>query len=70
MSLAEAEFFDWENAIYMPDIRRDYGEDRLIGFGYLHERICCVVFVERDDAYRIISLRKANSREIKRHVET
>lgn len=71
ISLAEAELFEWESSIVGLDTRRDYGEDRFIAFGYLNNRIYCVVFTDRDnDERRIISLRKANRREIKRHVET
>jgi uncharacterized DUF497 family protein len=45
------------------DIREDYGEDRSIGIGFLKERTVVIVFVERDDAIRIISLRKALKHE-------
>ncbi|ENF5594807.1 BrnT family toxin [Salmonella enterica subsp. enterica serovar Newport] len=69
--MAEAESFEWESSIIGGDTRRDYGEERFIAFGYLNNRIYCVVFTDRDnDERRIISLRKANRREIKRHVET
>lgn len=71
ISLADAAYFEWDSSIAMADARRDYGEDRHIAFGYLHDRIYCVVFTDRaNDERRIISLRKANSREIRRHVET
>lgn len=71
ISLAEAEFFEWDSSIVGPNARHDYGEDRFIAFGYLHNRIYCVVFTDRgSNERRIISLRKANRREIKRHVET
>lgn len=71
VSLVEAEFFEWETSIVSVDMRHDYGEARFIAFGYLHNRIYCVVFTDRDnDERRIISLRKANKREVKRHVET
>ena len=53
----------------MEDPRRDYGERRMIGYALMGERLYCVVFTERRDAYRIISLRKANNREITCYVK-
>ena len=52
------------------DTRRDYGDPRMIGFGYLGLRPVCVVFADRGAERRIISLRKPNSREVKRYAET
>ena len=47
--------------IATPDLRK--AELRLRGFGKLDGRIVCVVFIMRDGAFRILSLRKANKRE-------
>lgn len=42
------------------DTRRDYGEIRQIGIGFLNNFIVVIVFTERnDDIIRIVSLRKA-----------
>lgn len=46
-----------------PDVRKDYGETRQIGFGFIRGRLMAVVFTERTKVIRIISARKANSRE-------
>ena len=46
------------------DTRRDYGEPRLVAYGLIRGRMWVCVYTLRDDAYRIISLRKANRREI------
>lgn len=47
-----------------PDTRRDYGESRQIGFGFIRGRLIAVAFTERrPDTVRIISARKANHRE-------
>ena len=46
-----------------PDLRRDYGEHRVICYGWLADRLIVVVYTLRDDARRIISMRKANDRE-------
>ena len=48
------------------DDRQEYGEARWIGIGLLQGRVVVVVFVERKDIVRIISLRKALSHERKR----
>lgn len=45
------------------DDRRDYGEDRFITIGFLNDTMVVVVWTPRRDAYRIISMRKANERE-------
>jgi uncharacterized DUF497 family protein len=46
------------------DIRKEYGESRQIGFGFIHGRLMAVVFTERaSGTMRIISIRKANNRE-------
>jgi uncharacterized protein len=46
------------------DTRGGYGEQRLIGIGFLNERVVVVVFTEsEDDTIRIISLRKALKHE-------
>ena len=48
----------------MKDTRRDYGEARMIALCAIGERLYCIVYVDREDARRIISLRKANYREV------
>ncbi|MNE51790.1 hypothetical protein D3C80_1464360 [compost metagenome] len=49
------------------DLRRDYGERRFQVLGYIGERLHALVFTPRDGAVHVISLRKANSREVKRY---
>jgi uncharacterized protein len=51
------------DSITIPDVRYDYGEDRLITLGRLSGRIVVVVHVTRGEHTRIISMRKANARE-------
>ena len=70
VSLGAAEGFEWEQAVTWPDQRRDYGEDRIAGLGYIGDQLFYVVFVARGEVRRIISLRKANQREVKRYAET
>jgi uncharacterized DUF497 family protein len=47
------------------DDRREYGEQRFITAGRLDERIVVIVWTPRGNARRVISMRKANEREIK-----
>lgn len=73
-SLLDAASLEWDSAVVWPDQRRDYDEPRMVALGYIGLRIMTVVFVDRPPEQpterRIISLRKANSREVKRYAET
>ena len=74
VSLTDASGFQWDTAVVWPDTRQDYGETRMVALGYIGLRIMALVFVDRPPEKpierRIISLRKANSREVKRYAET
>lgn len=48
------------------DTRHDYGEQRIVAFGYLGNRLHCAVYTMRGTTVRVISLRKANRKEILR----
>ena len=70
VSLGLAAEFEWDYALTWPDTRKDYGEQRIACLGYVGLRIYAMVFVDRGDERRIISLRKANRREVERYAET
>jgi uncharacterized DUF497 family protein len=57
-----AEVFDGITA-EVEDMRKDYGETRIICFGLLRGRLVQVVYTPRDAGRHIISMRKANARE-------
>jgi uncharacterized DUF497 family protein len=61
------EDFDFETALFTIDERQDYGETRMRAFGYLNGRLHALVFKPIPGGLRIISLRRANSREVKRY---
>lgn len=63
VSLIEAASIDWDVALIWQDTRHDYGENRMIALAPIGERLYCVVYVDRENDRRIISLRKANQRE-------
>ncbi|CAM4199320.1 Ribonuclease toxin, BrnT, of type II toxin-antitoxin system [Bordetella tumbae] len=69
VSLSEAREFEWDEALVREDTRREYGECRMIALGYVGARLYCAIYVDRDDGRRIISLRKANSREVRLYAE-
>lgn len=62
-----AEGFDWENAIVRIDDRNDYPETRLFAMAPIGGRLYAMVFCLRETAVRIISLRKANRREVREY---
>jgi hypothetical protein len=69
VSLVDAGDIEWDTLWAFQDDRADYGEVRMIGFAYIGLRLHCVVYTDRGDVRRIISLRKANSREVKRYAK-
>lgn len=58
------EQFDFETALFYIDDRKDYGEIRIRALGRLSGRIHALVFIETNSGIRVISFRKANTREI------
>jgi uncharacterized DUF497 family protein len=55
--------FDWDTALIIEDMRRDYGEPRFRAFGFIGARLHALVYSPREGGLRVISLRKANRRE-------
>lgn len=69
VSLATAALLNWSDLMVAVDDRFDYREVREIGFGVIDQRLYCVVFTQRGDTMHVISLRKANQREVRNYVE-
>ncbi len=59
--------FEFETALFAIDDRKNYGEIRWRALGNLDGRLHALVFVEKPDGIRVISLRKANQREVRRY---
>ena len=57
------EIFETE-ILTVEDDRIDYGEPRFLTVGYLRGRMMFVAWTPRGNARRVISMRKANDREI------
>lgn len=70
VSLAFAAELDWLDALVWVDDRHEYGETRMIALAPSSNVVYCVAFVDRDEVRRIISLRRANRREVKHYVES
>ena len=60
--------FDFEGALEVEDSRD--GETRYFALGYIGNRLHALVYTLRGDVVRIISLRKANKREVSRYEQT
>jgi uncharacterized DUF497 family protein len=59
--------FDFSSAIIWQDDRFNYPETRIIALGLIGHRLHVVCFTAIEGGIRIISLRKANRREITRY---
>ena len=69
VSLSLASELDWDAALVWVDGRFEYDEIRMIALAPKTETLYYVAFVDRGEARRIISLRRANRREVKHYVE-
>jgi uncharacterized DUF497 family protein len=68
VSLGLAADLDWDAAKIWEDDRSAYAEIRYCAAAPMQGRVYLVVFVDRGAVRRIISLRKANLREVKSYV--
>jgi uncharacterized DUF497 family protein len=69
VSLSLAVELDWEAALVWIDERFEYNEMRMIALAPRTEILYYVAFVDRGSVRRIISLRRANRREVKHYVQ-
>ena len=60
---------DLETAVTVEDARTDYGERRVRLFGHIDGRLHVAVITYRGDKVRVISLRRANRREERKHAK-
>ena len=68
ISFALSAEFDWTTALVLRSDRA--GEARYMAVGETAGRLRVLVYTKRGQALRIISLRRANSREVKRYEKT
>jgi uncharacterized DUF497 family protein len=57
--------FAWDTVRVVVDTRKDYGEVRLQLWGMIGTRLHVAVVTPRGEDLRVVSLRKANAREVK-----
>jgi uncharacterized DUF497 family protein len=69
VSLALAEVLFAGPHMSIMDDRFDYGEVRQVAFGLIQDRLFVCVYADRETERRVISLRKANKREVNRYGE-
>ncbi len=70
VSLALAAELDWEAALVWIDERFEYNEPRMIPLAPRNDILYYMAFLDRGEARRIISLRRANRREVKHYVQS
>lgn len=63
------EELDWSTAWMVEDVRENYGERRYLVLGMIRERLHAMVFTPREGRVHVISLRKANQREVKQYAQ-
>ncbi|WFP61492.1 BrnT family toxin [Mesorhizobium sp. WSM4904] len=61
--------FDFANALVAIDDSENYGEERLVATSIIGLSIYVMVYVERGETIRVISLRRATRKEIENYVE-
>lgn len=69
LSLAFARDLDWDSALVWVDDRFEYSELRMIALAPNTNVLYYVAFAPRDEVLRIISLRRATRREVRRYVQ-
>ena len=70
VSLVLAVELDWEAALVWVDGRFEYSETRMIALAPRTGILYYVAFVDRGEVRRIISLRRANRREVRHYVQS
>ncbi|HWV02754.1 MAG TPA: BrnT family toxin [Devosia sp.] len=67
LDFADVASIDPASLVTQRDTRRDYGELRFSSFAYLRGRLINFCWTPRAGRIRIISMRKANDREIRKY---
>ena len=67
VSLGIAEWLSLGPYVTIRNDRFEYGEAREVAFGRIRGRLFACVFVDRGGERRVISLRKANDREMRKY---
>ena len=67
--MAAAAELSWDAALVWLDDRADYGEVRMVALAAIGDILFFAAFVDREPTRRIISLRRADRREVNHYVK-
>ena len=67
VDFADVAKIEWTTVEHYPDARRDYGEARVVTLGYIGQRLHVLTWTPRYGLIRVINLRKANDREVRKY---
>lgn len=67
VSLSAACEMALDDAVIVADTRFDYGEERFNAYGLIRGALHAMTFTLRGDDIRVISLRRARPKEVKRY---
>ncbi len=70
LSFEQVVGFDFGTARIWQDARKPYPETRFGALGWLGKRLHVLCFTQAADGIRVISFRKANTREVKSYEQT
>lgn len=59
--------FGWDDAVIIEDVRKGYPERRFVAIGCPYRRLHVLCFTPTADGIWVISFRKANVREVRKH---
>jgi uncharacterized DUF497 family protein len=65
LSFERVDELNWRDAVIIEDVRRDWGELRLMVIAVLDGKVHVAVVTPRDDDLRVISFRRARKNEEK-----
>ena len=67
LDFADIPSLDWDNATVLEDTRKHYPEPRYWAFAKRGTRLHMVAFCLRGEKVRLVSFRRANRKEVRRH---
>lgn len=68
VAFTEAQRFEFD-AAYEYEDRDSHGELRIVAIGLIGDRVHVMVYTERGETIRVISLRRATSQEVRKYVD-
>ena len=67
VDFADVALVNWDDALTLKDVRQPYPETRFITYAPIRGRLCVIAWCYRNTALRVISMRKANTREMRKY---